>query len=174
MTPNWQTDRGRINHNWLQNGVLVALHHALNVAGGLVRPRNMNQTLTEDVLRWQERRQEVPVLIDRFEREMSPKVFFDRVPLCRCSNETKGWLMPLTHDLWLRRERVQEKIGAAKSAYEIAERTYETVHANLGNLPESPTTVDLAPFERLLREFATACEDLSRSISALPHEIRCV
>jgi hypothetical protein len=171
---NWQTDRGQLNHNWLQNGVLVALNHALRVTAGAVRPRNIRQTLAEDILRWQERRQEVPGLMDRFENEVSPKVFFERAPLCRCSDKTKSWLVPLTHELWLRREKVQEKMGTAKEAYVTAERTYEAIQADLIKMPEPPTVEDLWPFERLLRQFTAACEALSRAISALPHEIRCV
>ena len=174
MTLKWQIDRGQLNHNWLQNGVLVGLHHALGVAAGTVRPRNIRQTLAEDVLRWQERRQMVPQLLDRFENEMSPKVFFERIPLCRCSAETKGWLIPLTHDLWLRREKVQVKIATASKAYDTTERTYEAVQADLEKMPQSPTIEDLWPFERLLRAFTTACESLSSAISALPNEIHCV
>lgn len=172
MASNWQTDRGQLNHNWLQNGVLVALNHAVRLASGGVRSSVVRQALVADVLRWDERRNEVPRFLGRFENEMSPKVFFDRIPLCRCSAETKDWLIPLTHELWLRREKVQEKIGKAKDAYDTAERAYEAVHADIKKMPKSPTIEDLWPFERLLREFTTACEALSHAISALPHEIR--
>jgi hypothetical protein len=174
VASNWQADRGQINHNWLQNGVLVGLHHALNISSGMVRSQNARGSLLEDVQRWQERRNELPEFLGRFENEMSPKVLFDRIPLCRCSIETRRWLIPLTHELWFRREKVQDKIGAAKEAYDNAELTYRAVQSNLGNIPESPTLEDLRPFERLLREFMTACEYLSRAISALPHEIRVV
>jgi len=174
VASSWQTDRGQINHNWLQNGVLVGLHHALNIATGMVRSQNARGALSEDVKRWQERQNELPGLLDRFENEMSPKVLFDRFPLCRCSAETKGWLIPLTHELWLRREKVQEKVGVAKEAYAAAERTYEKVQSDLQKMPLTPTIEDLWPFERMLREFTTACEDLSRAISAFPHEIRIV
>ena len=174
MVSNWQIDRGQLNHNWLQNGVLVGLNHALNISSGRVRSQNARGSLSEDVRRWQERRRELPGLLDRFENEMSPKVFFERPPLCRCSDETKRWLIPLIHELWLRRERISEKIGTAKDAYKTAELTYEGVRARLDKLPESPTLEDLKMIERSLREFTTACETLSRAISSLPHEIRCV
>jgi hypothetical protein len=113
-------------------------------------------------------------MLDRFESEMSPMVFFDRVPLCRCSDETKEWLMPLIHDLWMRREYVNEKVGSVRRAYDAAEQTYETVRVALGKVPEPPTVEDLSSFERVLRIFTTCCETLSRAISALPHEIRCI
>lgn len=174
MASNWQTYRGQLNHNWLQNGVLVGLHHALNISSGMVRTQNARGALSEDVQRWQERHNEFSVFVGRFENEMSPKTVFDCMPLCRCSAETKGWLIPLTHELWLMREQVQEKVGLAKKAYEVAERTYERVQANLQNMPLTPTIEDLSLFARLLREFTTACEDLSRAISAFPCEIQVV
>lgn len=174
MASNWQTDRGQINHNWLQNGVLVALNHAVRIAAGGVRASSVRQSLTEDVARWYERRSEVPEFLDRFESEMSPQVFFDRIPLCRCSHDTKAWLIPLIHELWLGREKVREKIGTAKEAYETAERAYAVVHADLEKMPMTPTIEDLWPFERVLREFMAACENLSKAISVLPHEIRVV
>ncbi len=170
----WQIDRGQLNHNWLQNGVIVALNHGVRLATGGVRSSVVRQALEEDILRWGERRNEVPGFLDRFENEMSPKELFDRIPLCRCSVTTKSWLVPLIHELWLRREKVPEKIVTAKVAYETAERNYKIVHAALQMIPEAPTLDDLWPFERLLREFTTACEDLSLAISALPHEIRVV
>jgi hypothetical protein len=170
----WQIERGQLNHNWLQNGVLVALNHAVRIASGDVRSSVVRQALTEDIQRWDERRTEVPGFLERFENEMSPKVFFDRVPLFRCSDETKGWLIPLTHELWLRRETVREKIGKAKMVFAHANQVYETVHADLAKIPESPSIEDLKPFGRLLHEFTVACEALSKAISSLPHEIRCV
>jgi hypothetical protein len=174
VSSRWQIDRGQLNHNWLQNGVLVGLHHALNISSGMVRSQNARGSLLEDVQRWQERRNELPAFLGRFENEMSPKVLFDRIPLCRCSVETRKWLIPLTHELWLRREKVQEKIALVKEAYKVAERTYERVHADLQKIPLTPTIEELWLFERLLREFTAACEDLSLAISALPHEIRVV
>lgn len=174
MVNNWQTDRGQLNHNWLQNGVLVALNHALGITTGTVRTRNIRQTLIEDIERWQERRQELPALLARFEDEMSPKIFFDREPLSNCTEEDRSWLLPITHDLWLQREKVKEKIDAATAAYEAAEKAYEPLHAALGQLPEAPTKEEAGAFERLLREFTTSCETLSHAISAFPHEIRCV
>lgn len=173
VASSWQTDRGQLNHNWLQNGVLVGLNHAQAIAAGSVRTPYIRQALIEDVFRWQERREDLPSLLDRFENEMSPKVFFTQLPLSRCSDETKGWLIPLIHELWLKREKVLDKMGVAKKAYEMAEQVYTKVHAELGKLPAAPTMEDLRPFERLLRDFTSACETLSRSISALPHEIRC-
>jgi hypothetical protein len=170
----WQMDRSRLNHNWLQNSVLVALHHAVNVTAGRVLLGNPKRVLVEDVARWKERRQDVLELLGRFESEMSPSVLFGQIPLIRCSNETKDWLVPLTHELWLRREKVQEKMDAASDAYKSAESAYKTVKEALDALPESPTVDDLGPIELLLRAFTASCEALSRVVSTLPNEIRCV
>ncbi|MCX6580745.1 MAG: hypothetical protein NT166_11240 [Candidatus Aminicenantes bacterium] len=174
MVNNWQTDRGQLNHNWLQNGVLVALNHALGITAGTVRSQNVRQTLAEDIERWQERRHELPALLARFEDEMSPKIFFDREPLSNCTEEDRSWLLPITHDLWLQREKVKEKVDTAMSAYETATQSYSRLHSALEQLPEVPGNEDLGPFQLLLQEFKTACETLSRAISAFPQGIRCV
>jgi len=174
MKPIWQISRGQLNHNWLQNGVLIALNHAVGVVAGTVRTRNARQTLAEDVKRWEEREEEVPAFLDRFEDEMSPKIFFQHAPLSRCSDETPNWLIPLTHELWLKRENVKEKVGRAREAYELAVLTYRAVCAELERLSEAPTAEDIQRFSPALREFTGACEALSRAISAFPHEVRCV
>ena len=172
VTSKWQTDRGQLNHNWLQNGVLVALNHALGLVSGRVRSGNIVRTLTEDVHRWRERGAEIPPLLHRFEEEMSPRVYFTRPPLSRCRDETKQWLIPLIHHLWMCREQVTTQVGEAVAAHQVAELSYENVHEALQSLPALPSSEDLHRLEPLLREFTVACEALSRTISALPHEIR--
>lgn len=174
MASNWQSQRGQINHNWLQNGVLVALKKAPGLISGKVRTRNLRRSLSDAIRSWEERRREIPGLLGRFEQEMSPRVFFDRVPLCRCKPETKKWLIPLVHSLWLQREDVEAKLRAAEDAYEAAERQYGTVREALEKLPETPDFAELKPFESILRDFTSACETLSRAISAFPHEIKVV
>ena len=174
MNSKWQIDRGQLNHNWLQNGVIVALNHAFGITSGKVRPINVRQTLFDDLDRWQERHQELPILIDRFEDEMSPKIYFDHEPLSNCTEEVRGWLLPLTHDLWLLRERVKEKIDTAMSAYKVANQAYEQLHSALVQLSNVPKCEELGSFQLLLQEFMNACETLSQAISVFPQEIRCV
>lgn len=174
MAISWETDRGQLNHNWLQNGVLVGLNHALGIVTGAIRSRYVRRKLAEDIQRWQDRRQDLPRFLGRFVNEMSPKIYFDRIPLCRCSDETKQWLVPLIHNLWLRREHIEKKLVVATDAYRKAEKTYEQLHMALEKLPESPSAEELQSLQRILRDFTTACENLSRAISAFPHEIRYV
>ncbi len=174
MTTNWQNDRAQLSHNWLQNGVIVALYHAMGVVIGRVRVREVRKTLNEDIIRWCERHHEFSDLLIRFEAEMSPKVFFDQVPLCRCSDETKEWLIPLTHELWMRRENVKEKNASAMVAFQTVECAYEKACSAFEALPESPVAEDMELLGLRLRDMTTACETLARAISAFPHEIRCV
>lgn len=169
----WQVDRGQLNHNWLQNSVLIGLRHALSTVSGGVRPANIRKTIVEDILRWQERRHDLSLLLERFENEMSPKVFFDVLPLSRCSDETKAWLVPVTHELWLQREMVKEKISANLMAFEYGQKCYQALNAALEKVPEAASVEDVQALEPLLLEFTKACEALSGSISSLPHEIRC-
>jgi len=168
----WQIQRGQLNHNWLQNGVIIALNHASGICSGSVRPRQITQTLTEDISRWQERKAELANLLDRFENEMSPKIYFGIPPLSNCPKETRNWLEPLTHELWLQRG-VREKIDIAKEAYKKTESAFQKLHAAFTALPSAPTADDLKPVCALLKLFIDSCMELSASISALPNRVIC-
>ena len=170
-TSKWQIDRGQLNHNWLQNVVLVGLGHSFEVCAGGVKPYSVRRALLMDVLPWHTRRAELHQLLRRFENEMTPKMFFDLPPLSRCSVATKEWLVPVTHQLWLAREKVPEKISSALSAYVATEHAYNPLCAAVEALPEDSTVESLEPIELLLKTFAKACESLARSISALPRSI---
>ncbi|MCX7176045.1 MAG: hypothetical protein NT159_19400 [Proteobacteria bacterium] len=173
MLPQWQIERGQLNHNWLQNGVLVALNHALSISFGMVRPGDIPRTLTEDVGRWPERRAELSLLLDRFEDEMSPKIHFAYPPLSHCPAETLDWLKPLVHELWLQRWGILEKIDAAKDAYRAADRAFLPVVSALSNLPRTPAPDDLRLVSLLLQTFIEQCQALADSISALPQRVLC-
>lgn len=169
----WQTDRSQINHNWLQNVVLVGLRHAQEIVSGRIRSHGIRRSLTEDVLRWAERRQEIPQLFSRFEDEMSSKVYFADPPLSRCSAETKLWLIPVSHNMWLAREKVSDKVQAGLLAYDATAQSYDDVVAALAAMPETASTEDLIVFGVSLSAFAEACESLSMTVSALPRCISC-
>lgn len=174
MVSKWQADRSHINHGWLQNGVLVGLRHAQGISRGAVRSRSPGKAISEDVMRWSERRQEVPQLLDRFEVEMSPRVLFERIPLVRCTEETKRWLIPIIHELWLTRGHFDERIAQAREAYDAVEGAYKDMLNAVQKLPGSPSSSDLNDVDHSLNAFATSCEWLSRCISDLPRDIRCV
>ncbi|MBK5275592.1 MAG: hypothetical protein JJE30_11140 [Desulfuromonadales bacterium] len=172
ISPQWQIDRGQLNHNWLQNGVVVALNHASGICTGTVRPRDITRSLSEDINRWQERSTELSSLLNRFVVEMSPRIYFNSPPLSRCPEETRSWLEPLTHELWLQRG-MREKIDAAKAAYQKADSAFQKIYAELSNLPSSPTTDDLKPACSQLQTLIARCQALADSISALPHRVLC-
>ena len=174
MKTSWQTDRGQLNHNWLQNSVLVALNHALRVADGKISSRNPYRTMYEDIVRWQERNCEIPKLIARFNEEMSPKVFFEHEPLNRCATEIRSWLVPAIHELWVRREKVSEKINTAMTSYDTAEQAYKNLYSRMKDLSQEQAAEDLSSIRQILNDFIQACEMLSLSISNFPHTIRCV
>lgn len=174
MSLRWQADRSHINHGWLQNGVLVGLRHAQSISRGTVRSRAPRGVISENVWRWMEGRGEVLRLLNRFEDEMSPRVLFQIAPLCRCSDATKRWLVPVIHELWMDRGRIREKIKEVQTAYEAVERTYEDALAVIERLPVSPSSTELHPVDEALGSLATSCEQLSQFISALPRDIQCV
>lgn len=170
----WAQHISQFNHGWLQNGVIVALHHALGVASGSVRSTTVRRTLEEDVARWAERGAELPGLLDAFESEMSPRNYFDRAPLCRCAPSTIQWLAPLVHEAWLKREDVHRKLSEARALHARAQETFRAVSQAVNALPDPPGQGDLARLQPLLKAHCQACEALSRAVSGLPREIRCV
>lgn len=174
MVSKWQADRSHLNHGWLQNGVLVGVRHAQGISRGAVRSRSARQSISANVLRWKERREEVPRLLMRFENEMSPRILFDYPPLCRCSEATKQWLVPVIHELWLARGHFREKIARARVAYEEVERTYGGALAKVEQLPASPSSSELNAVDGVLGALAASCDVLSQCISELPRNIRCV
>jgi hypothetical protein len=173
ISPQWQVDRGLLNHNWLQNGVLVALNHALNVASGKVRARDVKETLIQDIHRWQERQAELTALLGRFEEEMSPNVLFEQIPLSRLSPETRNWLLPLAHHLWLLRTGAGDKIHAAMVAFREAAQAFRVVDSALIDLNGTPTSDNLRLVSVLLQAFIERADNLAESISALPSRILC-
>lgn len=174
MDPTWQADRGQLNHHWLQNSVLVALNHALGIVSGAVRSTHPARALAEDLLRWQDRRGDVVSLLERFETEMTPALLLGRAPLSRCSEETKSWLRPLVHELWLRREAIDKRIAAAMRAWRECDRVYRLLQDALEALSETPAEEGFQALESPLNVFTAACEELAAAISALPREIQCV
>ena len=169
----WQMQRGYLNHNWLQNGVLVALNHARVVVSDKVRAKNARQTMEDDISRWPERREDLVRLLRRFEEEMSPKVYFSFPPLSRCTNDIKRWLIPFTHERWLVRENVKDKIKTALAAHKSAERAFKVTRITLNKLPEPATLASLQRVDSSLKDFISACETLSEAISVLPNRITC-
>lgn len=152
----------------------MSLRHAQGISRGAVRSSSSRRAISEDVLRWRERRGEVPQLLERFETEMSPRALFDLLPLSRCTEATRRWLIPVIHELWLARGHLREKIAKAMKAYGEAERVYEHALAEIEKLSDSPSIAELLEIDKSLNAFTTSCELLSRCISDLPRDIRCV
>lgn len=171
ISPQWQMERGWVNHVWLQN-VLVTLNHAERVCFGEVRPRDIIKSLSEDINCWQEQSPKLASLLDRFETEMSPRIYFDFPPLSNYPKETRSWLEPLTHELWLKRG-MREKIEATKAAYKKTDNAFKRCYSALARLSPSPAPDDLKPFCSKLQILIKCCQALFSFISALPHRVLC-
>jgi hypothetical protein len=170
---NWRVERGQLNHNWLQNSVLVGARHALSILDGRVRTTNLIQILKDDVWRWRERNHELTSLLSRFEEEMSPKTLFCQLPLSRCSDQTKEWLVPLIHDIWLHRHNVRERIREIEESYRRAEKSFVNLSIAIASVPETCGIQDVRDLRPLFTQFADSCENLATGISSLPHELQC-
>ncbi len=171
MAPRWQRERDQLNHNWLQNVVLMAANHALGVTAGAVIAGDARQTLAEDIRHWRERGGEISVLLDRLEAEMSPAVYFKIPPMSLCPDDTKRWLVPLTHELWRRRNRLGGAIARARACHSGVESVFQDLTSLLDGMPQGMDAASLKRIDPVLQQFTSQCRALSGAISALPREV---
>jgi len=171
MKDNWQQKRSVLNHDWLKNEFIKLLDSfILDLASMSNWNTREEMFLREDLTTWETNSPEIRMLLLNAESALSPSTFLDRPPLNACPHDTKDWLGPLIHHLWLVRVPVKQWISEALNAYEESEKKYLTIQKNL-KLALKNNAMDLKPeFER----FADAVLKLSKAISRLPHKIEVV
>jgi len=122
----WHERRARFNHDFLKN---VFKNHMKSMAMlfdqkcgkslGLMR-----EHLTNDMPTWKIKREEAHDLVDSFLSEASPRSLLDRPPLMRLPPETRSWLGPLVHQLWLARHSIKDHHLAMENALIEMDRAY--------------------------------------------------
>jgi hypothetical protein len=169
QSPDWQQRRSELNHQWLKNRLLSALDSAANLLGGRIKGVGYVQdVLDEEVREWQERRNELNILIDRFEAEMSPRKVFAASPLAEWEPEVKEIMSNLLHELWLVRNPVREWVGNARSATQAVETSYVQL------VQSEPVGEDgrIGPeFCKHFEAFRSACRALAKTIEQFPNNI---
>jgi len=168
----WQSQRGKLNHDWLKNDFIKSVD-AFTARLGQPEPDEgrIREFLVDDLPQWDRSRPEIRSLLDGAEDSLSPRELFDAYPLSMCTATTMAWLPGLIHALWLNRYAIRQLVDGASQALERADSFYARL------APGSHAALQAEDIDRLkrarskFREFADALRDLSNAISALPHKI---
>ena len=162
----WEHRRATLSHDAVKNELIPAVFKLCNVVGGKVEddeflaafsrafPRRIETVLSE-----------VEHLCATAEESLSPRQYFDVVPLSRCDAQTKSWLPASVHHLWLARSGLHARLSRVK-------RTLELVKAATRNACQPSTAGSLGALDatKALRASVSAlADDLSHLGQALPY-----
>lgn len=171
MMRNWQRRRSAFNHDWLAREYIGRVASFLQILDGEGSDPDVEAEFLRDILpqweKWQKEAMRLPV---DFMKEMSPKSLFEQEPLCRCDEDTMGWLPELIDQLWWARYPVGDWIEKAQDAAQAVNVAYWEIVRALDRMPDrSPEALKSLRSE--FAEFHKLCQALSKAISAFPHEV---
>lgn len=170
MVIEWQKRRSEFNHDWLKNRYLN------NIDGFIANlqmkkpngPRLM-EFLEEDWTQWENKQKEAKLLLDTFEKDMSPAILFESGILQSINSETMEWLKPLTHYLWVERYCIKTKIKKCEEWLLKVIAQYDKINKMLVEKRHN-----IERIKSMLPEynsFRVICQFFSESINKLPSEI---
>jgi hypothetical protein len=168
----WQQRRGEFNHDWFKPEYLIALQAFLERLqeedpGSMNRLREFMEV---DFPVWEERSRDAWWLIQHVEQEMSPTSLFNTEPLNKCGVETKGWLVPLIHDLWLKRYGIRQLVVKAEDLLTRVDEGFAKLAANMPKTDESYHQ-RLKSNLSAWKKFVDDCFEFSQCLSEFPHAI---
>jgi len=173
VAPCWQKRRSVFNHDWLKNQYMVALAKYLNLLEGKIEDRDFEGSFVQSVLpEWELHSREATALAKDFEREMSPRVMFDRYPLSLCDEHTKQWLGNLLHVLWLTRYPVRCWVADAAECAAEAEIAYSQLQESLRSCQDIRSSDALRGYRDKFIDFRARCQDLAKALEKFPSEVR--
>lgn len=169
---NWQKRRSEFNHDWLKLKYLNAMRSFIDrlETDDLSSPGRIQEFIKIDFPTWREHSTDAWWLVNNFEQEMSPKVLFNTVPLANCSDETKAWLVPLEHELWLSRCSVKKRIDNLSKLVECVDKGFVELSALIPAFDEYYVENLKAELPKW-KKFAGACFELSNCLSEFPRRI---
>lgn len=175
--PRWQARRSQFNHDWLKNQYLTALDKFLNILDDRIEDDEAEANFIARILPlWRCKSGEVKSLIEDFEREMSPATLFAHPPLANLDAETREWLSDLTHELWLVRYAVRQKLVVeAFLTVKDADIAYESLCCALSeytdSITPSHTAAAMRSFRPLFGQFRQGCFQVAQAIERFPSEV---
>lgn len=118
----WSSRREYLNHHLVKNQLIMLLYNLERVAKGLVVSSDDSGDLANNLRKlWNNIQEDSRELHATVIDEMSPKVHFDKPPLCHCSEETVQWLKPFAHEQWRSKTQVDARRAVLAAAIERAE-----------------------------------------------------
>ncbi len=157
----WHEACNRFHHKFLKNTLLGA--HLASLAGVLGRPAPdlevVQGHIEKDLPIWRNNRETAQRLIDTYVDETSPRVIVEQRLLAVLSRETRSWLGPLVHELWLVRESILERQDVMKTSLRHMNEAFEALMA-AAEPAESMTSEDLEGLQPLCETLKERCGDL--------------
>ena len=98
----WQTERSRVNHDWLKNNLI----NKLNSLAALPDDEHTRAITADSLAQWDEQIGKLQSLINHLEHDMSPARLFEAPPLDRVGDRHKSWMLSLLHDHWCRKNDI--------------------------------------------------------------------
>lgn len=128
MDSDWQTQRVRLNHNWLKNRYLRLLNNFINRIDGKKTDQSRIEVFKSKIFHeWADNTCLFNDLVKRSIIELSPKNLFKNFPLTECNEYYQNWLLDLSHELWLKQYKMDNlQINAFETINQI-NKLYETI-----------------------------------------------
>lgn len=163
----WSRRKSQFTHHWLKNGLLSALDAAANVMHGRATGRGYVQdVLDHEVQEWPARREELHLLLDAFDAEMSPSTLFDIEPMCNWEPDLRRVMRSVLHEAWMARSTMREALKRTSAAAERVDDAYHAlIHSTDG------TTEEASGLVRSLDVLRGACRDLCACLESLPQGV---
>jgi hypothetical protein len=151
---------------------MPALGKWLNVLDERVEdPQFAGEFLMSVFPEWEVHCGELLQLATGFPEEMSPRIYCDCEPLCRCDADTRAWLGALMHKLWLSRYPVQLWMEAAVDSVHAAQETYHRLQSALATIGPDCDLMELRPLRDQFREFRLRCQEVGTKFGEFPCEV---
>ncbi|WP_190274009.1 hypothetical protein [Pelodictyon phaeoclathratiforme] len=126
---------------------------------------HLSRELEAYLTSWLRRHEEVETLLNSAEDRLSPRTYFEKDPLNRCSLEAKSWLAPLVHVLWLVPSGISERVDEAREVLAKADYYHTGLQSELSGSQE------LVLILKLLEAFTDCVGNFSRLLSSFPDKV---
>jgi hypothetical protein len=168
----WQRRRSEFNHDWFKPKYLIALQSFLErlQAEDLGSITRLREFVEMDFPVWGKCSTDAWWLIQHFEQEMSPVGLFNTEPLSRCGGETKEWLAPLIHALWLERRAVRQSLARAEILLNRVDEGFAMLSTNLPRVDDGYLQ-QLQSNLPAWKKFVDDCFNFSQYLSEFPHTV---
>jgi hypothetical protein len=170
MTASWQKQRSRFNHDWLKNRYLPAVAKWINILDELVEDPAFEDEFLRSILpQWEQQSRHALDLVDAFTREMSPERLMGQTIFSNFSEESRRWLGPLLHELWLSRYPVAEWQFNARDAILKSISQYSEI--KMTPKPQQYTRLEKEETRNQFVAFQNCCHAVARSIEVFPSKL---